>query len=56
MEKLYFILWMLLFPIVIVLVEYISAKTREITKEKKIEFSKNTENYTSFFMLLCGFI
>lgn len=53
--KIDFLIWMLLFPLLIVVVDYISAKTREITKEQKKIYSSDVEAYSSLVYVLIWF-
>jgi hypothetical protein len=55
MEHLDFILWMLLFPVTMSLQEYISAKKREITKEKPKEFSEETNSNAELLAIFIWF-
>lgn len=55
MEHLDFILWLLLFPVTMSLQEYISAKKREITKEKAKEFSEKTNSNAELLAIFIWF-
>jgi hypothetical protein len=50
MERLDFVLWMILFPLSVTICEYIDS-----IRKDKTEYSESTKNYSAFFILFIWF-